>query len=98
MHGNLIGLVYMIAVPIAVFVHGLFMGRVRGNGVRVSATQFPEVHRLAGQLAKDMELHPLPAMYMLEAGGLLNAFATRFLGRSFVVIYTIAASGYGSPR
>jgi Zn-dependent protease with chaperone function len=86
---SLIGLVYiMIGVPIALFVHGLFMGRVRGNGVRVSATQFPEVHRLAWQLAKEMELQPLPAIYVLQAGGLLNAFATRFLGRSFVVIYS----------
>ena len=35
-----------------------------------------------------MELNPVPAIYVLQAGGLLNAFATRFLGRSFVVIYS----------
>ena len=84
-----IGILYIIiGVMVGVLAHGLFVGSLRGNGVRVSERQFPEVHRLAQQLAQDMALNPCPAIYVLQAGGLLNAFATRFLGRNFVIIYS----------
>jgi len=86
---SLIGIVYiLIGVIITVFVHGLFVGRLKGNGIRVSDRQFPDVHRLASQLAAQMQLDPAPAIYVLQAGGLLNAFATKFFDRSFVVIYS----------
>lgn len=86
---SIVGIVYIaIGAIIAVIVHGLFIGSMRGNGIRVSEKQFPEVYRIASQLANHMGLNPMPAIYVLQAGGLLNAFATKFLGRSFVVIYS----------
>lgn len=78
----------MIGATIAPLAHGLLMGSIRGNGVRVSEKQFPEVDRLAQQLAAQMGIDPVPPVYVLQAGGLLNAFATRFLGRSFVIGYS----------
>ena len=86
---SIVGIVYIaIGLIIAVIVHGLFIGSLRGNGIRVSENQFPQVYRIASQLANQMGLNPIPAIYVLQAGGLLNAFATKFLGRSFVVIYS----------
>ncbi len=86
---SILGIVYLVmGVIIFLITHGLFIGYLRGNGIRVSEKQFPEVYRLAQHLAHSMELNPVPAIYVLQAGGLLNAFATRFLGRSFVVIYS----------
>jgi Zn-dependent protease with chaperone function len=86
---SIVGIAYIaIGAIIAVIVHGLFIGHLRGNAVRVSEKQFPEVYRIASQLANQMGLNPVPAIYVLQAGGLLNAFATKFLGRSFVVIYS----------
>jgi len=86
---SVIGILYIIiGLMVGVLAQGLFVGSLRGNGVRVSERQFPEVHRVAQQLAQDMGLNPCPAIYVLQAGGLLNAFATRFLGRNFVVIYS----------
>lgn len=83
------GLVYIaIGVSIALIIQGLFIGNLRGNSVRVSETQFPEVYNLAQNLAGKMGLNPVPAIYVLQSGGLLNAFATRFIGRNFVVIYS----------
>ena len=38
------GLVFAL---VALFGHGLALGRVRGNSVRVSERQFPQLHRLA---------------------------------------------------
>jgi Zn-dependent protease with chaperone function len=86
---SIIGVFYIaFGVLIAVILHGLFIGQLKGNAVRVSDTQFPEVQRVAAELAREMELDPVPAVYVLQAGGALNAFATKFLGRSFVVIYS----------
>jgi Zn-dependent protease with chaperone function len=73
---------------VGLFVHGLALGRVRGNAVRVSEKQFPQLHRLAAAHARKLGLKQVPTVYVMESGGLLNAFATRFLGRDFVIVYS----------
>jgi Zn-dependent protease with chaperone function len=73
---------------IGLFAHGLALGRVRGNAVRVSERQFPQLHRLAAAHAKRLGLKEVPSVYVMESGGLLNAFATRFLGRDFVIVHS----------
>jgi Zn-dependent protease with chaperone function len=70
------------------FAHGLALGRIRGNAVRVSERQFPQLHRVAASHAQRMGLKEAPAIYVVESGGLLNAFATRFMGRNFVIIHS----------
>ena len=72
---------------IGMFAHGLALGRVRGNAVRVSERQFPQLHRIAAAHARRLGLRRVPDVYVMESGGLLNAFATRFLGRDFVILY-----------
>lgn len=73
---------------VGLFAHGLALGRVRGNAVRVSEKQFPQLHRLAVAHARKLGLKRVPTVYVMESGGLLNAFATRFLGRDFVIVYS----------
>jgi Zn-dependent protease with chaperone function len=79
--------VYALMIPlIGWFAHGMALGRVRGNAIRVSDKQFPQLYRLTVAHARRLELKEVPAVYVLQSGGLLNAFATRFSGRDFVVI------------
>jgi Zn-dependent protease with chaperone function len=73
---------------LGLFAHGLALGRVRGNAVRVSEKQFPQLHRLAAEQSRKLGLKQVPTVYVMESGGLLNAFATRFLGRDFVIIHS----------
>jgi Zn-dependent protease with chaperone function len=68
--------------------HGIMIGGIRGNGVRVTATQFPTLHAAVVHHAATLGLAKVPDVFLLQAGGLLNAFATRFLGRDFVVLYS----------
>lgn len=85
---SIIGLFYiLIGALVGLIMQGMLIGNLRGNGVRVSEDQFPEVYRIASDLAQKMQME-LPAIYVIQAGGMLNAFATKFLGRSFVVIYS----------
>jgi Zn-dependent protease with chaperone function len=79
------GLVFSL---LGLLAHGLALGRIRGNAVRVSERQFPVVLRLAVAHARKLGLKQVPAIYVVQSGGLLNAFATRFLGRDFVILYS----------
>jgi Zn-dependent protease with chaperone function len=80
---------YGLAFALMFFtMHGLMIGRIRGNGVRVTATQFPALHAAIVRHSATLDLATVPDVFLLQAGGLLNAFATRFLGRDFVVLYS----------
>jgi len=78
----------MVFSLLGIFAHGLALGRIRGDSVRVSERQFPLLHRITAAHARRLGLSPVPDVYVMQSGGLLNAFATRFLGRDFVVIYS----------
>ena len=69
-------------------IQGWSLGHLRGNGVRVSERQFPEVARIVAELGREIGLTRLPSIYIVQAGGALNAFATKFIRRDFVVIYS----------
>jgi Zn-dependent protease with chaperone function len=78
----------LIFSVLGLLAHGLALGRIRGNAVRVSERQFPLVQRLAVAHARRLGLAQVPSVYVIQSGGLLNAFATRFLGRDFVILYS----------
>ena len=84
--GTAIFYVFVFALAIW-FAHGMMLGRVRGNGIRVSAKQLPMVYRQVQEHAKALQLKKAPEVYVVESGGIMNAFATRFTGRDFIVIY-----------
>jgi Zn-dependent protease with chaperone function len=81
-------LFYTIILAIGYFIfHGVMIGQIRGNGVRVSERQFPELMAIAKQQSRRLDME-VPDVFVLQSGGVLNAFATRFLGRNFVVLYS----------
>jgi Zn-dependent protease with chaperone function len=82
-------IVYVVLFIFASFVmRGLFIGHVRGNGIKVSRKQFPELMAMADRHARRLGMEQTPDVFVLQSGGILNAFATRFLGRNFVVLYS----------
>ncbi|MFH1098674.1 MAG: M48 family metallopeptidase [Candidatus Uhrbacteria bacterium] len=86
---SIIGIVYILLAAVILFIaQGVFIGRIRGNAIRVSERQFPDAHRIATQLAKAMELKNVPTIYIIQAGGALNAFATKFFSRNFIVVFS----------
>jgi Zn-dependent protease with chaperone function len=75
-----------ILALVAFLTHALAVGRIRGNGVLVSARQFPLLQQLVTAHGQRLGLSSLPTVYVLESGGILNAFATKLLGRKFVIV------------
>lgn len=94
---SVIGIVYALAIGAFLFVvHLGLVARVRGSGVRLSQEQFPELHQRVQRLAQEMGIADLPDVYLIQSGGTLNAFATKFLGANLVVLYTELLDACGS--
>src|SRR3989449_4191401 len=66
--------------------HAFALGRIRGNGVLVTERQFPFLQQMVNAHARQLGLTYSPTVYVLESGGILNAFATKLLGRKFVIV------------
>jgi Zn-dependent protease with chaperone function len=81
--------IYLVVILIFLFVRqGVLIGHIKGNGVKVTDKQFPMVHKIMQEQCSQLGITNTPDLYLVQHGGLLNAFATRFLGANYVVIYS----------
>ena len=69
-----------------VFAHSAFISWLRGNSVLLSQAQLPDLRARFEACCKRLGLDEVPEAYLMQGGGTLNAFATRFLGRDYVVL------------
>jgi Zn-dependent protease with chaperone function/type II secretory pathway pseudopilin PulG len=72
-------LVYMFARSAAV-------AHLLGNGIRVSETQLPGLHTQLVECCDKLSVAKRPTMFVSNGNGVLNAFATWFLGHKYVVL------------
>ena len=80
-------LFYGVILSLAAFLaHAFALGRIRGNGVLVHERQFADLHQLVAAHAARLGLALPPTVYVLESGGVMNAFATKLMGRKFIII------------
>jgi len=66
---------------------------IKGNGVRITEEQFPDLKQQISACCRKLALDDEPQAYLMQMGGMLNAFATRFLGRHFLVLYSDVVDG-----
>jgi Zn-dependent protease with chaperone function len=86
---SVIGIIILIVfLALSIIMHALMIGYIRGNAVKLSEEQFPNVYARAKELSEKMGLEKVPDIFVLESSGILNAFATRFFGRNMVVIFS----------
>jgi Zn-dependent protease with chaperone function len=86
---SVVGIAYSALVAVAVLMaHALLMAHVTGNGVRVSSAQLPEIWTKVQEASRRLGLPKAPEVYIVQHGGVLNAFATKLLSRRFVIIYS----------
>lgn len=79
-------LALLLGFVLYVFAQSALLAHVRGNGVELSAEQFPDLHQQFIACCETLGLERRPEAYVLQGGGVLNAFAAQFLGRRFVVL------------
>jgi Zn-dependent protease with chaperone function len=96
---SIIGAVYAVVLGIFFGIVNLaFIAHVRGNAVRIGPEQFPELHGTIERLSRRMGLSPAPEAYLMQAGGNLNAFATKFLGSSIIVLFSDLLDACGEDK
>ncbi len=80
--------VLLLLTAISLLSNGLMIARIRTNGVRLSANQFPEVYNKVSELCNSMEIQVIPEVYVIESGGILNAFAAKSFRKNIVILYS----------
>lgn len=96
-------LVYVFSAYAIIIVFFLFMrigiltGYLKGNAVKVTTSQFPDIHNIVLAQCESLGIKNTPSVYILQQGGILNAFATSFLGSNYIVLYSdIAEEAYSN--
>ncbi|MDA3878126.1 MAG: M48 family metalloprotease [Halothiobacillus sp.] len=80
-------LIWMIfGFVVYLFVQSALIAHIRGNGVELSETQFPDLYAQFSACCDLLQIKKRPQAYILNENGTLNAFATKFLGAQYVVL------------
>jgi Zn-dependent protease with chaperone function len=82
------GLYALIVIVALHVIRGVLVGYIRGNAIKLGPHQFPEIHQVVMSQSQALGLSRIPDVFLLQQGGLLNAFATRFMGSDYVVLYS----------
>ncbi len=94
--GGLVGFSVILVLAVYVgliwlaffFAQGFFVARLRKNAILLGERQFGDVHAMVNSMAAEMGMKELPEVYLVQEGGALNAFATKFLSRDFIAVYS----------
>jgi Zn-dependent protease with chaperone function len=94
---SVIGLVYGIMLGLFFFfAHLVLIAHVRGSSIKLGPQQMPGLHARVTELAGRIGLKKVPDAYLMQSGGVLNAFATRFGRARFVVLYSDLVKACGN--
>jgi Zn-dependent protease with chaperone function len=86
---SIVGLLYGLVIGFFLLAaHALMLAYIKGHAIKLSEHQLPELYARVRAACKTLGIDQIPEVYVMQAGGMLNAFATKFLGRNFVVVYS----------
>jgi Zn-dependent protease with chaperone function len=90
-------IVYIILILLYLWFFKVYLvAYMKGNGICVSETQFHDIFEIYCDMAKNLGLKKIPPLFILQQGGLLNAFAIRLSGKNYIAIYSDIFSLYKS--
>lgn len=78
------------------FVQSGFISYIRGTGVRITPEQLPELYENFAYCCDKLNIDTRPELYLLNSNGILNALATKFMGRKYVVLYSSVVDALAS--
>lgn len=86
---SLVGLVYTAFLMVLLFLaHVAFVAHVRGSAVKLGPEQLPDLHARVQAIAQRLGIETVPDAYVMQAGGALNALATKLLGADVIVLFS----------
>ena len=63
-----------------------FLGHLRGNSVKLTPTQFPELFKILKSHCQKLGMSSTPDTYVMQGNGILNAFAARIFRNNLVIL------------
>ena len=88
-------LIYVFLILLYLWFYKVYLvAYMKGNGICVSEKQFSNIFELYCDMAKNLGIKKIPPLFILQQGGLLNAFAIRLSGRNYIAIYSDVFSLY----
>ncbi len=75
--------------------NGLLVANLKSDGVAIDEKQLPELYNTFKDVCEKFNLDSMPDLFVIQSGGVLNAFATRHSGRNFVVIFSESLDAFG---
>lgn len=86
-----VALVYVaIGLLLYLFAQSAFIAHLRGNAVVLSPAQFPDLHAQYLDACQRLGVRDAPTAYLMMSDGVINALATRFLRRRYIVMFSSA--------
>lgn len=80
---------YLVLILAFIFFQKVYLiAHMKGNGVQVSERQFADLHGRYLGMCRDLGIKRPPRLFILQEGGLLNAFAVRFSGKDYVAVFS----------
>lgn len=70
------------------FAHSGFISHLKGNAIEIAPDQFPDLHQRLQACCERLEMKEVPKAYLMASDGILNALATRFLRKHYVVLFS----------
>ena len=80
---------YLLIIILFILFQKIYLiAHMKGNGINVSQNQFREVYDLYITMCNELGVKKVPKLFIIQEGGLLNAFAIRFSGSNYIAIYS----------
>ena len=83
--GLAIPIIFVIGL-LGLFAHSLLISWIKGNAVKIDESQFPDLWAHYQHCCARLGVEKIPELYLAQADGMLNAMATRFMRRDYVVL------------
>src|SRR3954453_2191203 len=87
--GEMIGIFYAVFFSIFFLLAQVgFIAHLRGSAIKLGPQQMPELYARVVAIASRIGLAKVPDAYLMQAGGSLNALATKLFRSNFIVLYS----------
>lgn len=77
-----------VVLLIYAFTQSAFISHLKGNAVELSDDQLPDLYQQYGESCSALDLAVMPRAYLMMSDGVVNALATKFLRRKYVVVFS----------
>lgn len=70
------------------FMQGMAVAYIKQNSVKITKNQFGNIYEKVSEISQVLNITDVPEIYLMQSDGMLNAFATKFLFKDYVVLYS----------